>query len=210
MKKKENDEAMKTVDCRGMVCPKPLIITKKALNGLALGEQMSVLIDNETSKQNVERFCRDNGVEVAAAREGDVITLTMTKPHREVIAADEQAYCEPDSPRKPHVIVFRGDTMGNGPAELGAILMKAFVNTIKEIKPLPSHLVFYNTGVHLVVEGSPLIGPFAELEKMGVKILGCGTCLDYFNLKSKLAVGSVSNMYTILETLTNAGHVITP
>ena len=45
---------------------------------------------------------------------------------------------------------------------------------------------------------------------MGVKILACGTCLDYFNLKSKLKVGAVSNMYTILETVTNAGHVVTP
>lgn len=201
---------MKTVDARGMLCPKPLILTKKALNGLAPGGHLTVLIDNETLKGNVERFCRDNGVDVSAARDGAMFTLTLVKRRGEKISADEKAYCAPESQRKPHVIAFRGDTMGSGPEELGAILMKAFVNTIKETEPLPSHLVFYNTGVRLVVQGSPLVEPLAELEKKGIKILACGTCLDYFGLKAKLAVGTVSNMYSILETLSNAGSVIAP
>jgi selenium metabolism protein YedF len=201
---------MKTVDARGMACPMPLILTKKALNGLGAGDTLLVLVDNETSKQNVERFCSDNGVDVAAARDGAVFTLTLVKRRGEKISADEKAYCAPDKQRKPHVIAFRGDTMGSGPEELGAILMKAFVNTIKETEPLPSHLVFYNTGVRLVVQGSPLVEPLAELEKKGITILACGTCLDYFGLKAKLAVGMVSNMYSILETLSNAGSVVTP
>jgi selenium metabolism protein YedF len=201
---------MKTVDARGMVCPKPLILTKKALNDLPRGEHLTLLVDNETSKQNVERFCKDNGVDVTSSQDGGVFTIAMIKIQKEAIAADEKAYCASEPPKRTHVIVFKSDTMGNGPAELGTILMKAFVNTIKEVKPLPGHLVFYNTGVHLVVEGSALAGPLSELEQVGVKILACGTCLDYFNLKSKLKVGIVSNMYTILEAVSNAGNVITP
>lgn len=201
---------MKTVDACGLVCPQPLILAKKALNGSEAGGTVQLLVDNDTSKQNIERFCKDNGVEVTVVRNGGVFTMTMKKLKKEAIAADEKAYCAPEPVKKPHVVVFRSDTMGKGPAELGAVLMKAFVNTIKEIMPLPSHLVFYNTGVNLVVEGSVLIGPFSELEAMGIKILACGTCLDYFNLKSKLKVGAVSNMFTILETITNAGHVVTP
>jgi selenium metabolism protein YedF len=210
-KEKEREEVpMKTIDARGKACPQPLILAKKSLNGLAAGETAQLLVDNETSKQNVERFCKDNGVEVRSVRSGGVFTMTMKKLHKEAIAADEKAYCAPEPVKKPHVVVFRSDAMGNGPAELGQILLKAFVNTLKEVKPIPSHLVLYNTGVNLVVEGSALLGPFSELERMGVKILACGTCLDYFNLKSKLKVGEVSNMYTILETITNAGHVVTP
>ena len=201
---------MKTVDARGMVCPQPLILAKKALNGLEAGGTVRLLVDNETSNQNVERFCKDNGVEVTVVRNGGVFTMTMKKLKKEAIAADEKVYCAPEPVKKPHVVVFRSSTMGNGPEELGGILIKAFVNTLKEVKPLPSHLVFYNTGVNLVVEGSTLLGPLSELEAMGIKILACGTCLDYFNLKSKLKVGAVSNMYTILETITNAGHVVTP
>ncbi len=201
---------MRTVDARGMVCPRPLILTKKALNELPPGGQMALLVDNETSRQNVERFCKDNGVAVSLSQDGPVFALTMTKLHKEAAAADGKASYGPDVLRKPYVIVFSSDAMGTGPAELGAILMKAFVNTIKDVMPLPSHLVFYNTGVHLVVEGSALIEPLAELQSMGSAILACGTCLDYFNVKSKLRVGIVSNMYTILETLSNAGSVVKP
>jgi selenium metabolism protein YedF len=201
---------MKTVDARGMSCPKPLILAKKALDEIAGGAQVRLLVDNETSCGNVERFCRDNGVAVQTSRSGKVFTLTMKKGKREKITTNEKGYCSPGGGKRQHVIVFKSAAMGNGPAELGAVLMKAFVNTIKEIKPLPSHLVFYNSGVNLVVEGSALIGPFSELEKMGVKILACGTCLDYFNLKGRLKVGEVSNMFTILETITNTGHVVTP
>jgi selenium metabolism protein YedF len=201
---------MKTIDCRGMLCPKPLILTKKALNTLAVGQSIEVIIDNETSRQNVERFLTDNGVEVSVVRDGTLFTLKATKTGRNAIAGDEKAYCLPSESTKPHVICFSSDTMGNGPAELGAILMKAFVNTIKEVSPLPGHFVFYNTGVHLVVEGSSLIEPFRELSDRGVQVMACGTCLDYFKEKDKLRVGIVSNMYTILETLSAASHVIKP
>jgi selenium metabolism protein YedF len=193
-----------------MQCPKPLILTKKALVGLAAGQAVEILIDNETSKQNVERFLRDNGVTVSARADGALFTLTATKTLGGEIGADEQQYCTPSESKRAPVICFKGDTMGNGPAELGAILMKSFVNTIKEVKPLPSHCVFYNEGVRLVVEGSTLIEPLRELSDRGVKILACGTCLDYFKVKDKLMVGTVSNMFTILETLNAAGHVIEP
>jgi selenium metabolism protein YedF len=202
---------MKTVDCRGMTCPKPLILTKKALNDLASGQSIEILIDNETSKQNVERFLKDNGIEVSVLRDGGGhFALKATKKRKDDLAGDEQAYCSPSETKRPHVICFTSDIMGSGPAELGAILMKAFVNTIKEVKPLPSHCVFYNTGVNLVVEGSTMIEPFRLLSERGVRLLACGTCLDYFKVKDKLRVGTVSNMFTILETLSSAGHVIKP
>ncbi|HUI92382.1 MAG TPA: sulfurtransferase-like selenium metabolism protein YedF [Chitinivibrionales bacterium] len=200
---------MKTVDARDMACPKPLILARKALNGLAAGGRVRVMVDNETSVQNIKRYCRDNGVGASVSKQGRLFALTLAKRGTKAAAANEAAYSGSGAPAKPHVVVFRSDTMGTGPAELGAVLVKAFVNTIKEVKPLPSHLIFYNSGVNLVVEGSALIGPLSDLEKMGVKILACGTCLDYFNLKDRLKVGDVSNMFTILETITAAGHVVT-
>jgi selenium metabolism protein YedF len=201
---------MKTIDCRGLQCPKPLILTKKEINSLKPGQSVEILIDNETSRQNVERFLKDNGVEVSVAGNAGQFTLKATKTRNEAVAGDERAYCAPSMTAKPHAICFSSDAMGSGPAELGAILMKAFVNTIKEVKPLPGHIVFYNTGVNLVVEGSPLVEPFRALSALGVTLLACGTCLDYFKVKDRLRVGTVSNMFTILETLSAAGHVIKP
>jgi selenium metabolism protein YedF len=201
---------MKTIDCRGMKCPKPLIIAKKEINSLESGNTIEILIDNENSRQNVERFLKDNGVEVSVSETGGLFTLKATKILKAAVAGGEQAYCSSSEAKKPHDICFSSDTMGTGPQELGAILLKAFVNTIKEVEPLPSHCVFYNSGVKLVVEGSSLIDTFRQLSEKGVQILACGTCLDYFKVKEKIRVGTVSNMLTILETLSAAGHVIKP
>ena len=100
--------------------------------------------------------------------------------------------------------------MGTGPDELGSILIKAFVNTIKETKPLPKKIIFYNSGILLTAEGSPLIASLNELEKSGVAILVCGTCVNYFNKQNLIRAGIISNMYTILEALTEADKVIKP
>ena len=199
----------KIVDTRGTVCPKPLIMTKTALVELAPGQSVTILIDNETSKQNVERFLQDNGAASSATEENGVYTLTVTKGESVLSHPDAELYCEPPL-KKSYAILFRNDKLGVGPDELCSILIKTFINTIKEVSPLPTALVFYTNGIHLAVEGSAVLAPLKDLESRGVAILVCGTCLDYFNKKSDLRVGKVSNMFTILETLSSAGHVIEP
>lgn len=199
----------KIIDARGLICPKPLILTKSALTELSIGESMTVLIDNETSKQNVEQFLEDNRAAFTTEEENGLFKLTVTKAEGVLSHPEAELYCAPQT-RKSHVILFRNDKLGSGPDELRAILIKTFINTIKEVSPLPSALVFYTNGIHLTIEGSTVIGPLKDLENRGVAIMVCGTCLDYFNKKADLRVGKVSNMFTILETLSSAGHVIEP
>jgi len=100
--------------------------------------------------------------------------------------------------------------MGTGPADLGQILIQGCINTIKEVEPLPTALVFYNSGVKLTVDGSPVLQTLQDLEKSGVKILVCGTCANYFQIKDQVKAGIISNMYAILETLSQTGHIIYP
>jgi selenium metabolism protein YedF len=208
----------KTIDTRGMVCPKPLILTKAALSTLGINDEMTVLVDNETSKQNVERFLRDNGVSCSANLDAGVYTLRVRK-QADAPPTDARTYCAPQSSNvqkaaagrnRAAVILFKSDKMGAGPDDLGGILIKAFINTIKELSPLPSALVFYTNGIHLVVEGSSVIEPLNDLQNKGVLILVCGTCLDYFKKKEQVKVGTVSDMFTILETLAGAHHVVDP
>jgi selenium metabolism protein YedF len=199
---------MKTIDARGQACPKPLILTKQALKDATAGEPISVLIDNPTSRQNVEKFLMDNGMIPHCTEHDGVFTIIVQKQPEPLPHPDAATYCA--SGKTPHVIVFSSNTMGRGSDELGEILMQAFVNTIKEAGPLPSHLLFYNSGILLTVEGSPLIATLQDLERRGVTLLVCGTCADYFQKKEALRVGSISNMYTILETMTAAGHIIQP
>ncbi len=110
----------------------------------------------------------------------------------------------------PTVVFFGADTVGRGPEELGGLLVRTFLHTLTEVQPCPEVLVFMNSGVRLVVEGSPVLEDLHTLAGRGVRILACGTCLGYFELKDRLAVGTISNMYTIAETLLGAGKVIAP
>lgn len=109
-----------------------------------------------------------------------------------------------------HIISIPNDKMGSGSDELGAILIKGFINTIGKTAPLPEKIIFYNAGAKLVTTESPVLESLIELETRGVTILVCGTCADFFNIKDQVAVGTISNMPTILESLTSACKVITP
>jgi len=200
-----------TVDARGQVCPKPLIMTKQALNGCAVGDGIVVLVDNETSAQNVERFLRDNGMVPLVSRKGDVFTLAATKGAPTLAAPDAESYCCPaPSPAGDFIVTLAADVIGRGPAELGATLMKGFLATLVELTPAPTHLVFYSSGILLAVDGSPHLEAIRTIEARGVRVLVCGTCADWYGKKAEIHVGTVSNMLTILETMTAAGKIISP
>lgn len=110
----------------------------------------------------------------------------------------------------PFVIVVSEDKMGRGNAELGTVLIKAFMHTVASQAKKPDVMIFYNTGVKLTVQGSDVLEDLKQLEREGVQILVCGTCLNYFEIKDKLAVGVVSNMYDIVEIMNSAGRLLVP
>ena len=100
--------------------------------------------------------------------------------------------------------------MGEGSEELGAVLIKSFVFALTQLDDLPSTIIFYNSGVNLSCEGSPVLEDLKNLAAQGVEIISCGTCLNFYGLKEKLAVGEVSNMYDIVERQRAADLVIKP
>jgi peroxiredoxin family protein len=66
-----------------------------------------------------------------------------------------------------------------------------------------------NSGVFLTTEGSEVLEILQGLSQEGVQILSCGTCLDFYGIKDKLAVGEITNMYTAVEMLSSAERSIT-
>lgn len=199
------------VDARGQPCPKPLILTRQALKENIVGTAITVLVDNETSCQNVERFLVDNGMTPHISADGSEFILRFTKHAPELAVSDAEAYCCSTSPADAaYVISLASETVGRGSAELGAILMQGLMATLKEVNPLPSHVVLYSSGVLLAVDGSPCVAALRDLEQRGVKVLICGTCADFYEKKAAIHVGTISNMLTILETLTRAGKIIAP
>ena len=108
------------------------------------------------------------------------------------------------------VVYVASEGMGCGDEELGTELMSKFLDTASQFKDRISHLIFVNAGAKLVVDGSPVLEQLRHLDNVGVEILACGTCLNYFGITEMLAFGRVSNMVEIVEILSNAGRVLRP
>ncbi len=190
----------KIVDARGLACPQPVILTRKALQE---SDAVTTIVDNETAMHNVSRMATKQGCQVAVEEREDGIYVHLTKGEE---TAKETA--PPAVAAGSLVLTVPSETMGRGDEELGSILMRAFFHTLGEVEPLPQTIIFFNSGVKLVVEGSPVVADLKALEDRGVALLACGTCLGHYGLKDKVAVGEVSNMYTIAETLLGAGKVV--
>ena len=93
---------------------------------------------------------------------------------------------------------------------MGHVLIKGFLFAVTQLDELPKTMLFYNGGAKLTTEGSESLEDLKSLEAQGVEIMTCGTCLDYYGLKEKLKVGTVTNMYSIVETMNQAGRIIRP
>ena len=200
---------MVTVDARGDACPLPVVKAKNAIKELNGAGQVEVLVDNEIAVQNLTKMAQQKGyassAEKRAAQEYRVV-LTVGDAAAETPAP---AVCAPDI-RTDTVVAIGSNQMGVGAEELGKTLLKAFVFALTQQDQLPRTVLFYNGGASLTCEGSPMLEDLKTLEAEGVEILTCGTCLNYYGLTEKLAVGGVTNMYVIAEKLTQAGNVVKP
>jgi len=106
------------------------------------------------------------------------------------------------------VLLVTKDELGQGPIELGWVLMRSFLKALAGSETKPERAIFVNTGVRLTTEGSEVLSDIKALEDAGVEILSCGTCLDYFDLKQKLSVGKSTNMHDTVSALMTACRVI--
>lgn len=194
------------VDARGQLCPKPVIMTKKELDNLQSGI-VTTIVDNEVAMSNVSKLAQSQGYSfIIDKNKEDEYYIHITKGGiGEEVTPNIQT---PNTTYKDLTIAIGSDKMGVGGEELGKILMKSFIYTVKETTPFPTTMVFFNSGVYLTCEGSEVLEDLKALANEGVEILSCGTCLDYYNIKDKIQVGEIGNMYTIYEKMRNANNTI--
>ena len=195
----------KELDLRGLECPEPVVRTRKAMSDPDTSV-LTVLIDSDVARENISALARS---------EGWVVTLTATDEGTRMTLVGMDA--EQQRPSTFHngasnskVVLISSRFLGSGDDELGRILMRAFIKTIAEVVPLPKRMLFINSGVFLTSGDSDLLTDLKNLETKGVEILSCGTCLDFFHLQERLAVGNVTNMLTIVQSLTETSNVIRP
>ena len=206
--------ADRRVDARGMACPLPVVNAKQAVEEMKEGEVLEILVDNEIAVQNLTRFAGYKGFDVSSEKKTDTefaVTIHVGEVQaQEVSAEEEEVACIVDGRKKGMVVVLSANVMGTGDEKLGKALMKAFVFALTKQDALPETILCYNTGAYLTCEDSDSLEDFKLLEAEGVQILTCGTCLDFYGIKEKLAVGSVTNMYDIVATMENAKSIIRP
>jgi selenium metabolism protein YedF len=204
---------MRIVDTKGQKCPAPLIATKRALKETSEGETFIVLTDNQTSFNNLSRFLKDNKVDFKVNAEGGAWTFSVTKTTNDELKVRAEDYCSvpvAHFEKGDFIIVFTSDKMGEGDDELGHLLIINFIKAIKDLDKLPQKLVFYNKGVTLMIKSSPVIEHLMDLERMGVELLLCATCVNHYSLEASIETGTLSNMYTIAEVMASTGHIIRP
>jgi selenium metabolism protein YedF len=107
------------------------------------------------------------------------------------------------------VIIVNDESMGQGENELTTLLMGNFLRTLISSNKKPGHIIFYGAGVKLVTEGSPYLETLASLENLGVELLSCSTCLNFYGIADKVKVGKKSNMTEIVEVLLSSEDIIT-
>lgn len=191
------------VDARGLNCPQPVILTKKALDKVDVHEVLTI-VDNKTAVENVSKLAKSLKLESIVDTRGDEYYINILKEEG-LTEADNQKDSVSEATT---VVMIASNLLGQGDAKLGATLMKSMLYTLTQAEGEVSSIIFMNSGVLLTTEGSDVIEHIAALEESGIQVLSCGTCLDFYGLGDKLRVGSVSNMYTIMETLLTASRVL--
>ncbi len=198
---------MKDVDCRGLNCPEPVLRTKRALEEEP-SAAINVIVDNETARENVQRFARSKGRKTEWLEKENTFHIAIGADAAGETAVKTGNLEDVPSKESP-VILISTNQLGQGSSELGLLLMRNFIYTLTKRDDLPRAIVFMNSGVRLSIAGSTVIDELEELNSKGVTILVCGTCLDYYELKDEHKAGLVSNMYDIADLLLAAEKVIT-
>lgn len=197
---------METLDMMGKACPMPVIEAKKALNEV---DSLTVLVDNEIATKNLTKLANSLNCNIEVIEESSEefkviiqksgeITLPTKEEDKEIIASNSYS------------VVLDNNIMGGGNEELGTALMKSFTYALSEQDIAPEKIICFNGGVKVACEGSDSLEDLKRLEEAGTEIIVCGACLDFYELKDKIAVGEISNMYSIVEAMRESNRIVKP
>ena len=199
----------KRLDARGLHCPAPVLLAKDTLERDDLNA-LEIMVDNESSRENVTRFLASRGFSVTDIQEGADFLLRAERAAGtgEAKLPESSARVLPSTAAKTLVLIG-SDRLGSGDDELGRKLMISYIKTLKEMGDELWQLIFVNNGVKLTIEQSDVLPELQEYERSGITILACGTCLNHFGLNDAKRVGQTTNMLDIVTAMQLADKVIT-
>lgn len=191
---------MSIIDMVGKPCPIPVIEAKKALRGAVAGDSVTLLVDNDVARRNLEKMASGLGHGSSSQKRDDGNIL---------VNITAGAGCRLDDGDAGGLVVAIGrETMGSGSDELGRMLMKSYIHSLTELDVPPEQLLLFNGGVMLSTEGSTVLEDLELLSEKCCVIASCGACLNYYGLAEKLKIGSITNMYAIAEAMGQAKKLV--
>ncbi|MGK0550726.1 sulfurtransferase-like selenium metabolism protein YedF [Enterococcus faecalis] len=194
---------MEKIYALGKPCPIPVIEAKKAIQELQkTGGELTILVDNEVAVSNLEKMAAGWQLKIDHSQ-------TIDGNYAVVIAVPQGfQLSQAQSAERSLVIAISSDEMGTGASALGKILLKSYIYSLTELTAPPTQVLFFNSGVYLTNQSSTVLEDLRTLAAKGTKISTCGACLDFYEIKETLAIGTITNMYTIAETMANCEKVI--
>lgn len=210
---------MTIVDARGELCPLPLIKTKKAVSQASTGDVIEVISDNDTAKCNLMDYITELGFEPNYRMEDQTHYIRFTVGEQLVGLKNNANFEKTPECALPKVqaeqttgytVVIKSMKMGDGDPVLGAMLMRAYINSLPEVDLKPKTIILYNEGVKLALKDSDTAETLKELANSGIEIIVCGTCVDFYDVKEQLVVGKISNMYNISTLMSESTFIAYP
>jgi len=199
------------LECQGLPCPQPVLKCKKAIE-IQAPLKISINVDNEAAKENVSRFLNTQGYETTIENHGSDFVVSGTKS---VISNNECDICTElnddviaDLGNQKILVFIASNVIGSGDDDLGEKLMYSFLLTLREMGNDLWRVVIVNGGVKLAVPESPCMKELQKLEKEGISVLVCGTCLEHFGLTGRQKIGEVTNMLDIVTSFQLATKTI--
>ena len=191
----------KIIDAKGLPCPQPVILARKALAEGGF-DTLELLVDDAASRENLLKFAAFAKCAVESVEADGPATRIVLRPSGETSTQAAPAAAPASRPAQAPTVLIASDGIGTGDPDLARLLMRGFLYTLTECDAPPMRVIFMNAGVKLAVEGSESLANLRKVADRGVDILACGTCLEFFKLTYQLGVGRITNMYEI------AGHLL--
>lgn len=195
------------IDCRGLQCPEPVMRCRALLNTVQ-PESLQVLVDNKAALENVRRFLEKQGYGTSEQQLSEREWRINASKSGELPAKEPDM--EPDSGPGKTLLLLTTEGIGRGDDELGAKLMDTFLGNISELGPSLWRIILLNGAVKLSAREGTALEHLKAIERSGVDILVCGTCLNHYGLLEKKMVGQTTNMMDVLSSLALAQKVIRP
>ncbi|MBK1973068.1 sulfurtransferase-like selenium metabolism protein YedF [Campylobacter sp. TTU-622] len=187
------------IDCRNLACPEPVVKTKNALENLSEGEILEILVNSPISKNNVLKFLTSLHLDASFEECENEICIKVYKRNISLNHINNDEYS---------VLFLKADKIGAG--ELGENLLVGFLANLKNINHIPNKIICVNESVLINTnENHKAYKAMKELENLGVEIISCGACLEFFNKTKELKIGNIGNAYEILNELFGKAKIIT-